>query len=345
MLSSGTPSRRPAVSYGYRRIPSLAERTHGGMIKIQRMQDAFPNSPQRFDTMYLVSSCVPQGASTLAWLVRRKGRRLVWNQDGVAYPGWHGPGWEDTNATLGRLLHAADHVFYQSEFCKRAADLFLGPPRGPWEILYNPVDTKVFTPGPSPPESPLVLLLGGSQDQLYRFESAVATVARLVRRGVPARLLVTGRLGWGPRRDSAARDAARVVSAYAVGEHVELLGPYTQQEAPALLRRGHVLLHTQYNDSCPGVVLEALASGLPVVYSASGGVPELVGPHAGIGVPADLTWDDPIVPDADALAEGVVRVLASRAVFAEAARRRALERFDIAPWLERHRQVFEALGH
>ncbi|HWH06801.1 MAG TPA: hypothetical protein VNT23_10265, partial [Gaiellaceae bacterium] len=31
------------------------------------------------------------------------------------------------------------------------------------------------------------------------------------------------------------------------------------------------LLHTKVNDPCPNVVLEALASGLPVVHPASGG--------------------------------------------------------------------------
>ncbi len=47
---------------------------------------------------------------------------------------------------MARILHEADYVFYQSEFCKRSADLFLGKREGGWEILYNAVDTTVFTP-------------------------------------------------------------------------------------------------------------------------------------------------------------------------------------------------------
>ena len=52
----------------------------------------------------------------------------------------------------------------------------------------------------------------------------------------------------------------------------------------------------------PTVVLEALASGLPVVYSASGGTPELVGDDAGVGVPAPLDWEQDHPPAPEALA-------------------------------------------
>jgi glycosyltransferase involved in cell wall biosynthesis len=60
-------------------------------------------------------------------------------------------------------------------------------------------------------------------------------------------------------------------------DHVTFTGSYTQQQAVDIYRGADVLLHTQYNDACPSVVLEAMACGLPVVYSNSGGVGELVG--------------------------------------------------------------------
>jgi glycosyltransferase involved in cell wall biosynthesis len=102
-------------------------------------------------------------------------------------------------------------------------------------------------------------------------------------------------------------------------------------------------LHTKVNDPCPTLVLEALASGLPVVYPASGGTVELVGDEAGIGVPHPETWarDEPPAPEA--LAEAVDRVLGGLAGYSEAARVRAVERFSLDPWLDRHAALFAEL--
>jgi glycosyltransferase involved in cell wall biosynthesis len=104
-----------------------------------------------------------------------------------------------------------------------------------------------------------------------------------------------------------------------------------------------VLLHTQYNDASPGLVIEAMACGLPVVYSKSGGTPELVGDEAGIGVHALLSWEQIHPPDPSALAEAVLKVAENRRIYAEAARQRMVEQFDLRQWVQRHREVFESL--
>jgi len=162
-----------------------------------------------------------------------------------------------------------------------------------------------------------------------------------MRRGVDTRLLISGHLRWSKDPNQAMREAMEMVERELVADRVEFTGPYTQEQALALLHRAHILLHTKYNDPCPGIVIEALAAGLPVVYSASGGVPELVGDEAGVGAPVESTFDRTIPPDPEALANGVERVRASLARHSRAARDRAVERFDIEPWLARHAEVFE----
>ncbi|MEO8679083.1 MAG: glycosyltransferase family 4 protein [Vicinamibacterales bacterium] len=331
------------VSYG-QPIPLPSETAVGGIVKLQELSASFPESGARFNTLYLVSSRLPPAAVVRADWARRKGARFVLNQNGVAYPAWHGPGWERFNRECTALLSRADHVFYQSEFCRISADRFAGPARGTWEVLHNAVDTRRFTPGPPSGPRALTLLLAGSQDQWYRLDSAVRTLALLVESGVDAELLVTGRLWW--TRDAAAnrRQAEALVDEVRMTSRVSFLGAYTQAEAPAIFRRAHIVLHTKYNDPCPSAVLEALACGRPVVYSKSGGVPELVGDQAGIGVEAELSWERDVPPDPHALAAAVKEVRSSLSTFAAAARARAVERFDIQHWLHRHRRVFERLA-
>jgi glycosyltransferase involved in cell wall biosynthesis len=189
-----------------------------------------------------------------------------------------------------------------------------------------------------------VLLLGGTQYQWYRVETALRALAIVRRAHAETRLIVTGALTWRSDETAALKQMSDLAHELGIEDGLEWIGRYTQAEAPDLYRRAHVLVHTKYNDPCPGVVLEALASGLPVVHSRSGGVPELVGDAAGIGVPVELSWERDIPPDPHAVADGVLTVMGDLAAFREAARTRAVERFDLRRWLARHRTVFEALA-
>jgi glycosyltransferase involved in cell wall biosynthesis len=332
---------RAAVFYGHDRLPSREEQAHGGTIKFQQLEREFPNEPRAFNVLYLGSSTRPPDSAALLELARGRGAAVVLNQNGVAYPGWHGPGWEQTNQPLAELVQAADHVLYQSAFCKLSADRFLGEPQGSWELLHNPVDTAFFTPAERP-ERPLTLLLGGNQYQRYRFESALRAF-ELIRAETDARLIVAGRIAWHPEARKATREARGALERSPAGRDVEFVGAFTQQDAPALYRRADVLLHTKYNDPCPTVVLEAMSSGLPIVFSDSGGTPELVG-AAGIGVPAPLDWDQDHPPAPESLAGAVLASAERRTELAAIARARAVEHFDLRPWVERHRTLFAELA-
>jgi glycosyltransferase involved in cell wall biosynthesis len=328
------PAGEVQVWYGHRRVPRADDLAVGGIVKLQELERRFPGSVRRFNVLYLVSSRLPEGPVVLARAAQSKGAALVINQNGVAYPGWHGPGWRRTNAPMAKLLERADHVFYQSRFCQETADRFLETTPRRSEVLYNAVDTTRFTPSPLDANRPLTMLLGGTQYAFYRVATALEVLALVRRRHPEARLLISGQLRWSSARTPRA-DFEDLAGALRVRGAVDLLGPYTQAEAPAMYRRAHVLIHTKYNDPCPTVVVEAMASGLPVVFSASGGVPELVG-DAGVGVPTEISWDRDIPPDHEAMAGAVESAFERRGVLAGAARRRAVEHFDLRHWLARH---------
>jgi glycosyltransferase involved in cell wall biosynthesis len=338
--SAPAPGDTPRVFYGHARIPGADEVAYGGMVKFQSLQGRFPNAPLDFNLVYLGSSSLPRDVASIVELARARGAPLLWNQNGVAYPAWAGDRTDALNEPQRLGLHAADHVVYQTEFCKLSADRFLGERTGPWEILPNPVDTKRFTPAATHTPG-LVLVLGGTQYEHYRLTVALDTFAHVARERPEARLLVTGKLSWSPDHAANRAEALDHARRLGVADRVELMGPYTQAEAPEMLRRGHVLLHTKVNDPCPSVVLEALACGLPVVYSASGGVPELVG-DGGIGVQSPLDWERIRPPAPEQLAEAVLAVAESWTTFAAAARARS-ERYDVSRWVERHAELFGAL--
>jgi glycosyltransferase involved in cell wall biosynthesis len=330
---SRSDGEEPRVSYG-RDVPAPGEHAAGGFVKLQRLQERFPDTRRGFNVVYLGSNTLPLAPRALYAVARRRGIPIVWNQDGVAYPAWHGEGWERVNEPMRRGIAEAAHVVYQSEFCRVAADTFLGEPRAAAEVLHNAVDTRRFTPAAARPDRPPTLLLGGNQYQRYRFETALRTLALVPE----ARLVVTGTLSWAP---GAPAEGAALARSLGVADRLTLTGEYRQADAPAVLRTADVLLHTKVNDPCPSIVLEAMACGLPVVYSATGGTPELVGREAGIGVGSEAGWQREEPPAPEGLAAAAGTVLADLASYSAAARERATRRFDLEPWLDRHRQIFE----
>ena len=331
---AATPARRDglAVSYGVERMPSSGDVVIGGHVKFSVLDDALPNAPRDFNVLYLGSSALPLEAHRLVELARRRGAAFAWNQNGVAYRGWYGDGWQLVNEPRAKLMYEADHVFFQSRFCKLSADRFYGEREGPWEVLHNPVDTRRFVPADRSTR-PLTLLLGGNQYQRYRLEIALETLAYVRRERADARLLVAGDLVFDPSEH---------VRELELDGAVHFVGPYTQRDAPSLMQHAHLLLHTKYNDPCPTVVLEAMASGLPVVYSASGGTPELVGDDAGIGIAAPVDWERDHPPPPEELAAAVLLVADRASDYSAAARERAL-RFDVKAWIDRHHTVFTEL--
>jgi glycosyltransferase involved in cell wall biosynthesis len=88
--------------------------------------------------------------------------------------------------------------------------------------------------------------------------------------------------------------------ALGIGERVNFLGRLSSAEVAVCMSAADVQCLPSRREGCPNVVLEALASGRPVIGSAVGGVPELLSDRNGIMVPPD---------DPDALAAAIATAL------------------------------------
>lgn len=325
-----------SVYYGGARVGDVG----GPLVKVKRLREYFPEVRWGYNLVYLLSNAayLPEYALDL---LKRRGIPIVHNQNGVFYKAWYAGDWAAQNRRMALSYHAADWVFYQSEFCRRAADRFLGSRAGRGEILYNAVDTARYAPAQDSAarDGYRFLITGKIGNHLfYRLESSIAGLRMARDGGLDARLQVAG---W---VESEARLRSEALAArLGLSDKVSFSGPYTQEEAPGIYRNADAYIMTKHNDPCPNTVLEALATGLPVLYSDSGGVPELVGVEAGVALSCPEDWEVPHTPTAEAIGEGMLCIAANHDAYSAMARRRAIERFDIGHWIDRHRAVLQQL--
>ena len=96
--------------------------------------------------------------------------------------------------------------------------------------------------------------------------------------------------------------------------NVIYFGHLNYPDLASVMRSCDIFLNLSENDPCPNVVLQGIASGLPILYKNSGGVPELVGE---CGLPVTMN-NFRLQLDA---------VLKQRCELSEAARERAVNYF------------------
>ncbi|GAA0841513.1 hypothetical protein GCM10009113_08100 [Marinobacter szutsaonensis] len=72
-------------------------------------------------------------------------------------------------------------------------------------------------------------------------------------------------------------NAKQLASTLGVQENVIFLGDVPNLEIPKLYAVGDIFVHPTYTEGFPRVLIEAMASGLPIVTTDAGGTPQLLG--------------------------------------------------------------------
>lgn len=137
------------------------------------------------------------------------------------------------------------------------------------EIVPNIVDTIRFQPATEPPAGPFHVVVARNLEPIYDNASALRALARLRQQVPEARMTVAG---TGPEREALQALAQEL----GLGEAVHFAGRLEREAMAALYRSAHVLLNTSLVDNMPNSLLEAMASGVPVVSTQVGGVPYIV---------------------------------------------------------------------
>ncbi len=170
------------------------------------------------------------------------------------------------------------------------------------------VDLQVFRPGRDVKAGPVRLLFVGHNFVLKGLRCAIEALALSRRRGADAALSVVG--------DGSTRACAALARHFDVGPHVAFLGALDREPLAALYRSSDLLIHPTFYDSFGHVVIEALASGVPVATTAACGAAEILTPGQD-----GFVIDDPRDADAFAAAIDVVAGDRDRWALAEAAGR------------------------
>jgi N-acetyl-alpha-D-glucosaminyl L-malate synthase BshA len=152
----------------------------------------------------------------------------------------------------------------------------------------------------------------------FRAVKRVSDVIRIfheIQKKVPSKLLL---VGDGPDRSA----CELLVRELGIHEHVRFLGK--QQELVPILSSSDLMLMPSQSESFGLSALEAMACEVPVISSSVGGLPELQ-VHGSTGYIAEIG-------DIDRMARYALELLGNEtklAMFREAARRRAVEQFDV----------------
>ena len=225
------------------------------------------------------------------WIAWLRGRAVV-----VNYRGGEAERFLAGSSRLVRMsLSRATIVAVPSRFLRR----IFANHGVPCEVVPNIVDLKLFAPAALPAvltRAPHIVVTR-NLEWIYDNETAIRALA-LVRQQFPdCRMSIAG---IGPEQGALRRTATEC----GVDDAVTFVGRLGREAIAAMYRSADIALNPSRVDNMPNSILEALASGVPVVSTQVGGVPYMVD-HGRTAL---------LVPPQDpkAMADGIIRLLRDR---------------------------------
>ncbi len=228
----------------------------------------------------------------------------------------HGPAelFEPQSWAIGTKVARAAFTVCISDFARSQAMLFSD--RAHWprlQIVHCGVELDRYTQTPAVKREGLSLLFVGRLTAIKGVFVLLDALENVAETG--ARLTL---IGDGPDRAALEAETRRR------GLDVAFLGYRSQAEVAAALRDADALVLPSFAEGVPVVLMEAMASGRPVIATQVGGVSELVTPKAGILVAPG---------NSEALASAIRSLAesppAQRTAMGEAGRDRVATDFDV----------------
>jgi L-malate glycosyltransferase len=135
------------------------------------------------------------------------------------------------------------------------------------ESIYNFVDTSRFRFRCRAPLRP-VFLSNRNHEPLYNIGCILRAFAIIQRRIKEARLIIAG--------DGSQRASLEKLAQSLGLRNLEFIGRIAPERMPELYDKADIYLNSPNIDNMPGSIIEAIASGLPVVTTDAGGIPYII---------------------------------------------------------------------
>ena len=195
------------------------------------------------------------------------GGAIIQRLDGIYYPSQHGEQYKRLNSSIKSVYDDyATHVVFQSNYSRKQCFEMLGPKnQASYSIIPNGVDKTIFYPNPVRKlgeEGKIRLITVGNFRKKAMIVPIIKSLDKLSEM-YPLELVAVGNV------------LDPTLEEYLKRDYVLRIGPKNAQGVAQLLRTSDIFLHSQLNDNCPNAVIEAIATGLPVVGFSSGAMPEL----------------------------------------------------------------------
>lgn len=285
------------------------------------------------------------GTRKLIWLLtcKIKGAQIVHRLDGinwrhhVEFLGYKKSIMASLRNQLMLLIRNcfANRVVYQSLFAMKWWHQKYGPARCEETIIYNGTDLFRFRPRElyekNENANSLLVVEGNLETDDATLKCLVDLALTLFEESIIRSVRVYGGLS---------NEAKAYLEKYSF---ITYCGKAPREEMPEIYRDNSVFLGLEINAACPNTIIEAMASGLPVVSFRTGAVPELVDINS--GVLADYGNDSwkLATPNVEELTAAARIAFGSRDILAAGARLAAERRFDARDMVKEYLKLFENL--
>jgi glycosyltransferase involved in cell wall biosynthesis len=239
-------------------------------------------------------------------------------------------------AAQRRSFQIADGVIFLSNFARDTVLRTTGPLRGQTTVIPHGVESRFFSEprrqraaGEFAPDDPMRLLYVSIVD-VYKHQGNVAeAVARLRQEGLPISIEFVG-----DAYPPAARQLRRAMRARdPEGHFLKYCGPVEHAELPRAYHSADGFVFASSCENLPNILLEAMASGLPIACSNRPPMPEVLG-QAGV-------YFDPLRPEQ---IEAALRALFQNAELRKHYALAAHERAEQFSWSACARDTFRFLS-